>query len=406
MVLLALSLSLAPHGHTTEAPSFPALLAQGQSNAPLLLEQAANVRAANADARQARAWTNPTLNATAENIGAPLSGGVSQRQDTYTLTQVFEIGGKRTARIEAEERKSVATAARGRQASLAFAGELAIAYATAEAMQQRQALAEAELSRAQDDLRAAQALVIAGREAELRSAQARASTAAARAALASAAADAAEALERLAALAGARETFTSIVHPFLGTVQAQAAGIIAAQEEAPAFAAALAERDAANALVRLEEKKWIPDIGVSVGLRKFAWSSDSAKTVGITASMPLFDRNGSGAEAARERATGAAMRADAARLESAAQRRTAASQVLASDKRLQAAEEGEAAASEAYRLGRIGYDAGKTPLSELLAIRRALAEAKSLSIETRLARIRALAALSLAEGRPVFGEIK
>ena len=79
-------------------------------------------------------------------------------------------------------------------------------------------------------------------------------------------------------------------------------------------------------------------------------------------------------------------------------------QVLASVPRLLAAEQGEAAAIEAYRLGRVGYDAGKTPLVELLAIRRALSEAKSLTIEARLDRVRALATLSTAEGRIAFGE--
>jgi cobalt-zinc-cadmium efflux system outer membrane protein len=53
-------------------------------------------------------------------------------------------------------------------------------------------------------------------------------------------------------------------------------------------------------------------------------------------------------------------------------------------------------------LGRAGYDAGKTPLIELLAIRRALSEAQALSIE---ARFRACAPRYpfTAEGRIAFG---
>ena len=90
-----------------DAPSLAALLQQSETQAPALLEQAATVRAAGADARQARAWANPSLGYTGENLGAPKMDGVSQRQDTYTLTQVFEIGGKRSARIEAEQRKAV-----------------------------------------------------------------------------------------------------------------------------------------------------------------------------------------------------------------------------------------------------------------------------------------------------------
>ncbi len=403
LLCLFLGASYLP-SHAAETPSFSVLLVQAQANAPQLLEQAANLRAATADARQASAWINPTLSVTAENLGAPKSGGVSQRQDTYAITQVFEIGGKRSARIDAEQRKSAAAGARERLARMTFANELAVVYATAEAMQQRKEVADAELVRAQDDLRAAQALVNAGREAELRTAQARASVAAAQAAVQSASADATEALERLSAMVGATESFTHIDHPFLSVAAAVRPSDGWTAADAPALASATAERDAVAAQVRVEEKRWIPDIGVSIGVRKFGWSSETAATVGLSASIPLFDRNQSGITAARERANGAAMRVEAARLEAVAQHRSAQAQVLASGKRLQAAEQGELAASDAYRLGRVGYDAGKTSLVELLAIRRAQSEAKALTIEARLARVRAIATLSMAEGRIAFGE--
>lgn len=403
--MLAMALvSAATISQAAETPSFAVLLQQARTRAPQLLEEDANVRAARADVRQAGAWLNPSLSATAENLGAPTSGGVSQRQDTYTFTQVFEIGGKRVARIEAEQRKFGSAGARERQARLGFAVQLALAYATAEAMQQRKEVADAEAARADDDLRAAQALVKAGREAQLRVAQASASAAASQAAVLSAAADAAEALERLSALAGATEPFTQIDHPFLATVAAPPPLAGWTPALAPALASAAAERDAITAQVVVEQKKTMPDLGVSIGMRRFGWSSEKAATIGVSASIPLFDRNQSGVEAARERATGAAMRVEAARLEALALHRSALVQVAASDKRLEAAQLGEAAASEAYRLGRVGYDAGKTALVELLAIRRALSEAKALAIEARLARVRALSNLSMAEGRNVFGE--
>ena len=402
--VLSLLLGAATISQAAGTPSFATLLQQAQTGAPRLLEERANVRAARADARQAGAWLNPTLNATAENLGAPTSGGVSQRQDTYTVTQVFEIGGKRAARVDVEQRKLGAASAREREARLAFAGQLALAYGSAEAMQQRQEVAEAESARADDDLRAAQALVKAGREAELRVAQARASASAARAAVQSASADAIEALERLSALVGATEPYTRIDHPFLATLAAPPALAGWTPDQAPALASASAERDAITAQVRVEQKKSLPDLGVSIGMRRFGWSSERAATIGISASIPLFERNQAGVDAAQERATGAALRVDAARLDALALHRSAMVQVAASDKRLQAAEQGEAAALDAYRLGRVGYDAGKTALVELLAIRRALSEAQALAIEARLARVRALATLSLAEGRNVFGE--
>lgn len=390
--------------HAAETPSFPVLLKHAQDRAPQLLEQAANVRAASADMRQAGAWQNPSVSINAENLSAPLSGGQSQRQDTYTVTQVLETGGKRAARIEAEQRKFMVAGARERQLRLAFAGDLAVSYAQAEAMQQRRDLAIADLARAQDDLKAAAALVKAGREAELRLAQARASSAAAQAVVESASADATEALERLSALVGAPESFSQIDHPFLASFAPGQSGPGWAPSDSPALAVAAAERDAVAAQVRIEERRSRPDLGLTIGMRKFAWSSEKAATIGLTANIPLFDRNQSGINAARERSVGAAARLEAARLEVIAQYRGAAAQVQASARRLQAAELGEAASTEAYRLGRLGYDAGKTSLLELLATRRALSEAQALTIEARLARVRAFAALSLAEGRNLFGE--
>jgi hypothetical protein len=70
-------------------------------------------------------------------------------------------------------------------------------------------------------------------------------------------------------------------------------------------------------------------------------------------------------------------------------RQSAISQVATTEKQLAAASEGEQAAAEAYRMGRIGYESGKTPLMELLVVRRALIEARQLTIDARLARVRA-----------------
>ncbi len=391
-------------GHATDVPSFGTLLQQALNRAPQLLEQAANVRAASADARQAGAWLNPTVNAVSENIGVR-QAGVSQRENTYSVTQVFEVGGKRAARIEAGQRGSAAASALERQTRVGFASDLAIAYATAEAMQQRQEVAFAELTRATDDLRAADALVKAGREANLRLVSARASAAAAEAAVQSASANGTAALERLGALAGAPEPYTRIVHPLLGTAAARqppTANWNAA--DSPALATASAEHDALNAQIRIEEKRTLPDIGVTLGMRTFGYTEQKAATIGVSLSIPLFDRNKDGIDAARERANSAAMRLETARLNAVAAHRSAVAQVTASERRLQAAELGETAALDAYRLGRIGYEAGKTALFELLAIRRQVSESMERTIDARLDRVRAIASLSMAEGRIAFGE--
>lgn len=403
LILSTLIVSGASTAHAVDAPSFGSLLQQSQVNAPQLLEQAANVRAASADVRQAQAWLNPTLNAISENIGVS-QAGASQRENTYSVTQAFEIGGKRAARIEVGQRRAIAATALERQTRVSFASDLAIAYATAEAMELREKVAQAELVRANDDLRAADALVKAGREAALRSAQARASAAAAEAAAQAASASSTAAFERLGALVGAAEPYTHIAHPLMGTVVSPSLPAQWNASDTPALATATAERDALNAQVRIEQKRALPDVGVTLGMRKFGWTEQKAATIGISLSIPLFDRNKGGIDAARERANGATMRMETARLNAIAAHRSAVAQVAAAELRVKATEQGEAAALDAYRLGRIGYEAGKTALLELLSIRRQLSEATERTIEARLDRVRAIATLSMAEGRIAFGE--
>jgi cobalt-zinc-cadmium efflux system outer membrane protein len=98
---------------------------------------------------------------------------------------------------------------------VAYAAELAVVYATAEAMLGRQALATENLARANEELAAARALVDSGKEASLRSAQARASVSAAQAAEAAATNDATQALARLSALSGASEPYTAVTSSLL-----------------------------------------------------------------------------------------------------------------------------------------------------------------------------------------------
>ena len=97
-------------------------------------------------------------------------------------------------------------------------------------------------------------------------------------------------------------------------------------------------------------------------------------------------------------------RLNATRLNAEADWRAAASQANAADRRLTATAQAETAADEAYRLARVGYDAGRTPLVELLAARRNLTEAQLHGLDARMARIRAEAILARLTGRIPFGE--
>jgi len=403
-VLLATqaALSIISSVHAADAPPYAALLTQALAESPMLLEQQAEVGAASADAAQAKAWPNPKLDALAENLGAPQSGGQSQRQNTFSLTQPLDAFGQRGAPVQVAERQVRVAEARRRQTQVGFAAELAMAYAAVEAAQARKVLAKEDLDRANEDHRATRAQVQAGKEADVRRAQASASVAAAQAASLAADMEVTQALDRLSMLAGASTPYTGVSGTLLNTVSHYNGGAGMASDDAPFVATALAEREALEAQAQVEQKKALPEVDVSAGVRHYGWSSQSGYLLGISASIPIFDRNDSGVAAARQRIAAADARVTVARLQAEATRRSAQAQVTASELRLAAATEGEKAASEAYRLGRIGYESGKTSLVELLAIRRALSEAKGLTIDAQLARVRALTALAQADGKLAF----
>lgn len=387
------------------APPYRELLRRSVDNAPLLLEQEANVRAAKGDARQARAWANPSIGAEFENIGgSSLNNSPSTPQTTFSVTQPLELA-QRGPRIAAGEAGLRAATARGAQVRIDYAAQLALAYSTAEAMQQRLQLAQDDVARAQEDLKAASALVEAGKEARLRAAQAQASLSSAIATREAASANLAGALSELSALAGVSEPYTGVPSSLLVDDAAAAPVMGPVEGSSPAVAAAAAERDAVAAQVRVERSKVIPDIGLSGGLRRYGGSRETGFVLGVTTTIPIFNQNRGGIAAAEARRDAADDRLAATRLATDATRRSALAQVSASSARLRAAGEGEAAATEAYRLARIGYDSGKTSLLELLTLRRALLDAKALTIDARLARISALATLARVDGRLAFGDL-
>ncbi|MBL8467749.1 TolC family protein [Methyloversatilis discipulorum] len=373
---------------------------QALSSAPSSLEQIASVEATRSDALQARAWQNPRIEALVENLNAPAADGTSQRQNTYSINQPLELFGKRQARLDVADRNVDTAVTRSRQLRVAFSVELAYAYALAEAAIQRSSLASEELNRANDDLRAALAFVEAGREASLRAAQARASVAAALATERAAKADVVQALEMLSALSGAQTPFQGLGASLLDVKAPVPVSLDA--YETPAVVTARAERDVLRAQVEVERKRMLPDVSVSAGARRYGFIDTTGYQIGVSLSVPIFDRNSSGIDAAEYRVAAAEARLNNLLLQSQAQRRSALAQVEAADQRLSAAKDGEEAATEAYRLGRIGYDAGRTPLIELLAARRALNEARLTTLEARLSRVRAIALLEQSEGRLAF----
>lgn len=396
-----ITISLVAPAFADPAPDYLTLLRQARS-APRLASGEADVAAAEARAKQAQAWNNPTLSIEAENFGGRGElDGFDGAETTFSIGQTFELGGKREARMAAAAQEAAAARFLYQRDTGDFAAELAKAYAGAEAASKLRQLASEAVTLAEADSRTARALVDAGREAELRGVQAEADLARARSELVDAQADEAAAFLRLTALAGSTTPLDSIAVSLLAREPAATSFNSA---RSPAVAAADAEWRAAQARQRLEESRWAPDITITGGVRTFAATDETALVAGFSIPFPLFDRNAGGSEAARADSRAASLRLEQARAEAQADTRAAQGELNAARSRLTAQLDVERAAAEAYRLAQVGYEAGRVPLLELTSARRSLVEARRQTIDIQLARVAAEAEAARLAGRTPFGE--
>jgi cobalt-zinc-cadmium efflux system outer membrane protein len=387
------------------APAYAELLRRAQSTAPRLAESRAHVAQSEGLARQVAARPNPTLGLEVENFAGqgPFKGG-DAAESTVSVQQPLELGGKRPARIAAGRADLEVARAKAAIARATFAFDLAQAYAEAEAADLRFRLAGDAIALAEEDLRVTRALVQAGKEAELRSLQARSVIDTARAQLSEAQAGREGAFARLTALAGGDPPITSIAASLLAHADRMEALPAVDPIDTPAYLAAQAEREAAARRVRVEQTRAAPDVSVSLGVRRLAGDDATALVAGVSAPFPIFDRNRGAISASRAELTAAEARLDAARLDAQAEIASALSKAGAAQTRVAASRQAEATATEAYRLTRLGYEGGKLPLVEVLNARRALIEARDQILNARLERLTAEAALARLQGAEPFGD--
>jgi len=386
------------------APPFAQLLRETRDT-PRITALEADIARARGLAEQARARPNPSISVYAENfIGDLQRNARDQQQTTFQVDQPIELGGKRSARIAAGEAGVAAAEVRGLDGRLVYATELARAYAGAEIAERRIALAQDQVAQAQDDLKVARALVGAGKEARLRQVQAETELNTLEAELENTRALKTGALARLSALAGTSIPYTGISESLLERLDPKSVVGPVDPMHATTVRVAEAEREAAARAVTVQQRLAIPNVTAQLGVRQLRVASGPAVVAGVSIPLPFFDRNRGNISAARAELQGAEARAAAARLEAEAGARAALALVEAADQRTTAAQRTVATAEEGYRLARIAYEAGKSPLIELIAARRNLGVARGVALDALGARLDARANLARLAGLTITGE--
>ncbi len=386
------------------APPFAQLFRE-TANAPRQIELEAEVDRAEGLALQARARPNPTVSVMTENIaGQSPYRGFDRSENTLQINQPIELGGKRSARIAAGKSGVDAALARTRDGRLIYAYDLALAYGAAEIADRRIELAEDEVEEAETDMRAAKSLVGAGKEARLRSLQAETEVNSLQAEVDTAKAQRVGAYARLSALAGQSTAFADLAEPLLSRFEPKTGyGPVDPLQTAP-YLAAKAEKEAAESRLKAARRQAIPDVTASFGVRRLEIDKANALIAGLSVPLPLFDRNRGNIDAAEADVRAAAARDSATLLN--VQAEIAASLALneAADARVTASERTLATANETYRLARIAYEAGKSPLIELLNARHGLGVARGVVLDAATARLEARARLARLQGLTITGE--
>jgi cobalt-zinc-cadmium efflux system outer membrane protein len=401
---LVATLLNAAAAHAQTAPPFAQLYRDTQT-APRQVELDAEVERAEGLALQAKARPNPTVSIMTENAaGQRPYRGFARSENTLQVSQPIEIGGKRSARIAAGRADADAVIARMRDARLVYAYDLALAYGAAEIAERRIALAEDEVEEAGGDMRAALALVDAGKEPRLRGLQAQTEVNALRALVDTAKAERIGAFARLAALAGQASGFSSLAEPLLPRLEAKGGyGPVDPLQTAP-YAAARTEREAAEMRVTVARRQAVPDVTVSLGVRRLEVDSANAFVAGLSMPIPLFDRNRGNVNAAQAELRGAQARDAATLLNVQAEIVGSLALNEAADARVAAADRTLQTAQETYRLARIAYEAGKSPLLELLSARHGLGVARGGVLDAAAARLEARARLARLKGTTITGD--
>jgi cobalt-zinc-cadmium efflux system outer membrane protein len=386
------------------APPFAQLLRQARE-APRITALDADVAQARGLAEQARARPNPSINLYGENFAGDLrTNARDQQQTTFQIDQPIELGGKRAARIAAGDAGMAVAQARSREGRVAFATELARAYAAAEIADRRIALAEDEVEEATDVLKVSRALVAAGKEARLRQVQAETELHTMESDLEVARAQRVGALARLAAMAGSPRPYTALAESLIDRMDARPASGPVDPMQSAAVKLAQAEREAAARAVTVQQRRATPDITAQLGVRQLRVANGPAIVAGVTIPLPVFDRNRGNIAAAQAELRGMEARAAATRLEAEAGTHAARAQIDAADARATAAKRTLATAEDAYRLARIAYEAGKAPLIELLSARHNLGAARGVILDADIARFDARATLARLAGLSITGE--
>ena len=351
------------------------------THSPELTASSHGALAADGNARQAGAFPNPRLELQASEFGGSgTRNGFDGAETSVQLSQLVELGGKRSKRQRAAQAEVRLTGWDYEAKRLDVLSQTKKSFVDVLLAQGRLTLTESLMDVAEDVRKAAAQRVSAGKVSPLEETKAGVEVATVRIARDRAKRELDTARKRLAASwGGTMPVFT------------EASGDLSAVADIPSMEKLSALLGNTPEIIREREvlasgreslalagAKRIPDIEISAGVSRFEADGSTAGIVGLSISLPLFDRNAGGIFAAKhqalraeyeQRAISLGVKTDLA--EAYNRLEMALAEILAIKSELLPG------AQQAFDAAQIGYRAGKYGYLEVLDTQRTLSEAKS-----------------------------
>ena len=378
------------------------------SDNPELAMYPYDIRAAEARALQAGFRPNPRLSLDVENIaGNGEFSGVEAMESTLALSQVIEMGGKRSLRRDVGQwrrqtierdyelaRLDVLSVAASRylevaqtQRLLAFAEQVVDFTNSAKNIAQQRfnagSASRAELSRARTDFMEAK-LAVSNLEIRL-----------------------ANAKRRLASLWGeASADFTGVAADLFALAPTPGFASIQQQlEQAPQLQQFLTLERLRQAELDLAIARGRQDIEVGAGIKRFEGTNDNALVFSFSMPLGVFDRNQGNIRAARENLTKLDLEEKATRVKVFTELRNAFAQMEQARERVTVLREQILPeAQQALALIREGYGDGRFSYLELVEARRQLLSFETEAVAAATDFHQTLITLETLTGQPLTGE--
>jgi len=302
--MIILGLSAVGLCHADVPLDLPTAISRVVGNHPALSVAESEILATQSEALQAGLWKNPVLGAEAENVfgSGDYSGGDSAEY-TFSLSQTFELGGKRAKRKEAALLRSEVAQWNLEGRRRAVERITIRAFYTALAAESRLALAGKQVEMAQTVVEKAEQRVAAGRahrlevtraqlelaDAELESQNMKLATEAAK--------------TMLAALWGGHVNEVGTLEDDLEKITAppSASELMDRLSQHPAMLQAEAQIRQRQAETSAADAERIPSIDLGAGFRMLEESNDQALVFGLSIPLTFGNRNQGNREAARIR---------------------------------------------------------------------------------------------------------